>query len=256
MPSLAEVQTRFVAAIRDRALPPPADVVGRTDERPDRRFGVYRNNVNVGLVEALMATYPVVLRLVGEEFFRGMARVYVGGTLPKTPVLIQYGGDFAAFIDGFEPARSLPYLPDVARLEWAWNVAYNAADRDPLAPEALAGIDPDRIASLTFDLHPSLQIVSSRWPVLEIWQTNTNDAAVQPVDLARGGGDVLVLRPAYEVELRKLPPGGAAFLSALADGLSLGAAFEQAAAGTADFDLTVNLQGVIGAGGIVGFRLD
>jgi hypothetical protein len=255
VPSLSDIQTRFVSAIRDRGLPPPGDVVGREDEAPERRFGIYRNNVHVSLVEALMGSYPVVLRLVGEEFFRGMARVYVGKALPRTPVLIRYGDDFADFIEGFEPARELGYLPDVARLEWAWNLAYHAADCDPVAPQALAGVSPERTGDLVFDLHPSLQNVSSPWPVQAIWETNTNDAEVRPVDLTSGGGDVLVLRPAYDVELRLLPAGGAAFIAALGGGLRLGDAYERAIAASADFDLAANLQGLIAAGGIAGFRI-
>lgn len=256
MPSLAEVQARFVSALRDRGLPPPADIAGRGDETPERRFDVYRNNVHVSLVEALMGTYPVVLRLVGEDFFRGMARVYIGTALPRTPVLIHYGDDFADFIEGFEPARDLGYLADVARLEWAWNLAYHAADATPVDAQALGAVPPDRMTDLVFDLHPSLRIVSSRWPILAIWDTNTNDADVRPIDLSAGGGDVLVIRPAYEVELRTLPRGGAVFIEALREGARLGGAYEQAIAACSDFDLAANLQGLIGSGAIVGFRLD
>ena len=255
MPSLAEVQARFVSALRDRGLPPPADIAGRSDETPERRFGVYRNNVHVSLVEALMGTYPVVLRLVGEDFFRGMARVYVGNSLPRTPVLIHYGDDFADFIESFEPARELGYLADVARLEWAWNLSYHAGDATPLDGQALGDIPPDRMTDLVFDLHPSMQVVSSPWPVLAIWDTNTNEEDVRPVDLSTGGGDVLVIRPAYEVELRTLPRGGATFIAALREGGRLGGAFERAIAASPDFDLAANLQGLIGAGAIVGFRL-
>lgn len=255
MPSLADVQSRFVSAIRNRDLPPPADIVGREDEAPSRRFSIYRNNVHVSLVEALMGTYPVVLRLVGDEFFRGMARLYVGGQLPRTPVLIQYGDDFADFIDAFEPARELGYLGDVARLEWAWNLAYHAADLAPLQAEALSAVPPERTADLYFDLHPSLQVVSSPWPVLAIWETNTNDDEIKPVDLRGGGQDVLILRPAYEVELRSLPRGGATFIAALQGGACLGEAFEQAVAASAEFDLGANLQGLIGSGALAGYRL-
>lgn len=255
MSSLAEIQSRFVDALRDRDQPPPADIVGRADELPKQRFNIYRNNVHVSLVEALMGTYPVVNRLVGEEFFRGMARVYVGANLPRTPMLIRYGETFADFIDGFEPARTVPYLADVARLEWAWQGAYHAADAAPLAPEAFGDVPPERMAELVLDLHPSLRTVASRWPILAIWETNTNDDEVQPVDLDGNGQDVLVLRPHYDVELRTLPGGGAAFITALGAGKPLGTAFEQAISASPDFDLTANLQGLIGSGAITGFSL-
>ncbi|MEJ8573842.1 DNA-binding domain-containing protein [Microbaculum marinum] len=255
MSSLADVQSRFAAAIRDRHLPPPADVAGRDGEAPLRRFGIYRNNVHVSLAEALMGTFPVVLRLVGEEFFRGMARVYVGGALPRTPVLIDYGGDFGDFIAQFAPATDLPYLPDVARLEWAWNLAYHAADATPVDAQALSAVPPERMADLTFDLHPSLQIVSSRWPVLAIWETNTNDEFVRPVDPGSGGGDVLILRPAWDVELRSLPDGGAAFIALLQAGRPLGVAYELTTDRHPGFDLAAALQGLIASGALAGLRL-
>lgn len=251
MPSLADLQRGFAAAIRDRDLPPPPGTHGRRGETPMRRFSVYRNNVHVSLVEALAETYPVVARLVGEDFFRAMARAYVGEHLPRTPVLIDYGDGFPNFIATFEPAGSLPYLADVARLEWAWNRAYHAADRASLTAQEIAGVDPERLPAVQLVLHPSLQVVSSDWPVLDIWATNTNDAEVRPVDLSAGGVDVVVLRPDLEVELHRLAPGWRDLLVRLAAGASVGAAYEAAAGPGPAPDLAAFLGWLIGAGAIV-----
>src|SRR5450830_2078243 len=81
------------------------------------RFAVYRNNVHGSLINALASAYPVTLQLVGDEFFRAMAGCYVQANPPSSPVISAYGATFSSFIQGFEPAASVPYLADVAR----WN---------------------------------------------------------------------------------------------------------------------------------------
>ena len=119
MRSLSDVQAEFAAALRDPAVAPPPDVVGPDGGPAPRRFAVYRNNVLGALGTAMAGAFPAVRRMVGEDFFRVMARTYVLEIPPTSPVLLDYGKTFPEFIAGFEPAASLPYLPDVARLERA-----------------------------------------------------------------------------------------------------------------------------------------
>src|SRR6266545_6393061 len=119
MSQLAEVQKAFAEALLDTSARVPLPVRGAARRKADNRFAVYRNNVLAGLTSALAARFPVVQRLVGNEFFRDMARVYVTVEPPRSPLLMHYGETFAAFIDGFEPAAPIPYLGDIARLEMA-----------------------------------------------------------------------------------------------------------------------------------------
>jgi hypothetical protein len=217
-----------------------------------RRFGVYRSNVAGALVEALGVRYAVVKRLVGDEFFRAMTREYALSHLPKSPVLIHYGGDYPDFIAGFEPAESLPYLADVARLESAYWQAYHAADAAPLTPERLAGVAPEGLPGLTFAFHPAAFVVASPWPIVSIWETNSHDAEVRPVDLEQAE-DALVTRPALSVEVRRLPAGAAVFLSTLMQGATLGDAATQAMAAAPGFDIARNLAGLMETQMLTGF---
>jgi hypothetical protein len=255
MPPLAERQRAFAAALRDPALALPPGLTGPDGEPGPKRFAVYRNNVAVGLTDALAAAFPAVSRIVGEEFFRLMARAFALSAPPTSPMLLDYGAGFADFIARFEPASSLPYLPDVARLERAWREAYHASEAAALAPDALAAIPADRVAALGLDLHPSLRVVCSRFPALTIWRMNVVDGVPEPVDLDAGGEDALVARPVAEVEVRSLPPGGAAFTMALAGGQSIGSATASAMAAAPSFDLAANLAAVIAAGLVVGYHL-
>jgi putative DNA-binding protein len=252
---LAERQRDFAAALLDPGRPPPPGLVGPDREASVRRFAVYRNNVVTGLIEALGAAFPAVRRIVGDEFFRAMARAYIAADPPRSPIVLEYGAGFADFIGAFEPAAPLPYLRDVARIERAWTESYHAAEAAPLHPSALASIETDRLPDARLMLHPSARVVQSRFPSVTIWRMNVADGVPAPVDLAQGGEDALVARPEAEVEVRRLPEGGAEFLSALLHGLSLGAATEAAIAADRGFNLTDNLTGLIEAGVLVGFSL-
>jgi hypothetical protein len=251
LPSLSEVQAAFSAALLDSGAPVPAGVSGPGSGPADRRFAVYRNNVVSALANAVAGAFPAVRRIVGDDFFRAMARDYVLAEPPTSPVLLDYGVTFPDFIAGFPPAASLPYLPDVARIERRWREAYHAEDAEPLAPAALAGIDGADLPGLSFVLHPSVRLVRSRWPAVAIWRMNVSDVPVTPVDFAVPE-DALIVRPQAEVEVRLVPPGGAAFVSALAEGRALLAAAEMAQAADQRFDLAGNIAGLFAAGALRG----
>jgi hypothetical protein len=254
MPRLADTQDRFATALRDPGVPPPEGLLGRADEVPVTRFGVYRNNVHSSLVDALAATYPTVERLVGTEFFRAMAQQYVRTTLPGTPVLIHYGGTFAAFVAGFEPVRGLPYLADVTRIDWAWHQAYHAAEAEPLTPDQFVAIPAEELGDRRFGLHPSVQALTSSWPALSIWLTNRHDATVKRVDLGSGGEEALICRPAHEVGVWRLSEGGTRLVQALAAGVPLSEAALATAGEVPGFDLTTTLQTLLNGGAITGIR--
>jgi len=252
MPRFTETQEAFAEAVRraDHAL--PDGVTSHSAERPARRFNVYRNNFYASLVNVLAGRYPVVQRLVGEAFFRATAKVYVEQEPPRSAMILAYGGGFPDFLAGFPPVSDVPYLPDIARLEWARHTAYHAADATPLTAEDFAGVPADEVAALTLTLHPSLTVVSSPYPVVAIWETNTCDAEVRPV--SPEAQDAMIARPEMTVEVRRLPPGAAAFIGALGDGQTLGGAAERAAAADERFDLAGNIAGLIDAGVIVQYQ--
>lgn len=251
MPRLSETQAAFAAAVTDADAGVPLPVTSYATLRPHKRFNVYRNNIHASLTGVLAGRFPAVRRLVGEEFFAAMARVYIAEHPPRSPILMQYGETFAAFLEDFEPVQDVPYLPDVARIEWTWSVAYYAADADPVAPETLQALPTDSIAEITFTLHPSLSIVRSDYPAVTIWTVNTGNEAPEPIDAGQGGEDAMVLRPRNNVEVRSLPMGGADFIECLLDGDTLEQAAQRAQAQCEQFDLASNLAGLFRSGAII-----
>jgi hypothetical protein len=239
-------QATFAGALLDPEADIPHDVRGRDGMPSAKRFSVYRNNVTVSLVEALMATFPATVLIVGEEFFRGAAAIYVRQDPPQSPVLISYGSGFPQFLETFKPARGLPYLADVARIEMAWVDAYHAADGPVLDPAALAAIPPEDLDGIRLEAHPSTRIIGSEFPIVTIWTMNRS-GDVEPVDMKIAEA-ALVTRPAMDVQVRRLPSGGRAFLEALCSGATLGEAAEEAAGDSAEFDLAGNISGFLQAG--------
>jgi Putative DNA-binding domain len=237
----------FTAGLLDPERAPPDVVSGPKGKAAVKRYAVYRNNVTVSLIDALAANFPAIRRITGPDYFRAMARFHVRATPPSSPLLFEYGRDFADFIERYEYAQPMPWLADVARIERAWLDAYHAADAEPLAPDKLASIPPEKLAGIVFVPHPATRVVRSRYPAVTIFAANRSDGPVGRIE-ASGPEDALVTRPSLKVFVRHLPPGGAVFLSHLISGEPLGAAAEAAFAESAEFDLSANIAGVLEAG--------
>lgn len=243
----------FTVALLDPGRDTPAIVSGPRKKSAARRYDVYRNNVTVSLVNALADIFPAVRRIVGEEFFRAMARLHVRKHPPASPLLFEYGREFPDFIAGFEHARPLPYLADVARIERAWLDAYHAADAAPLAPDALAAVPPEMLGDLRFDPHPAAAILRCATPAVTIFAMNRADGPVESPP-SWDGEDALVTRPGLDVEVRHLPAGGAAFLLSLMAGGSLAEAVTAALDDSAQFDPAANIAGMLQAGVFAAIR--
>ncbi|SFK01117.1 DNA-binding domain-containing protein [Methylocapsa palsarum] len=240
-------QNHWAQALLDPAGAPPPGVARQAGTAPDRRFAVYRNNVMVSLTGALAARFPAVKRIVGDEFFDSAARAFASKNPPRSPLMMTYGEEFPDFIARLDAASAVPYLADVARLEAARTRAYHADDAAPLTAADLAGVSQETLFDLRFVLHPSLELVASRFPVVTIWAMNAGDLELAEIT-DWSGETALIVRPALDVEVRRPPPGAAAFLASLAAGDRLGDAAAAALAQSADFDLAVNLAALFSGG--------
>ncbi len=241
------------ALLTDGAACPPGLTTWNQSD-PERRFAVYRNNVIVSLIDALADSFPVTQELVGEEFFRAMARVFARAHPPRTPVLACYGELFPGFIEAFPPAASLAYLADVARLEMLRVQAFHAADAEALGVDRIAALlaDEAQLGECRFSLQPSLGMLRSGYAVASLW------AAHQAQDCAAALGEVdpltaetaLVLRVGLEVEIFRISTGAACFIDQLLQGQAFGPAAEQGLAADDEFDLASTLGLLIQGGAL------
>lgn len=240
-------QTEFTAALLDPARAVPAGLTNPDGAPATKRFDVYRNNVASSLLEALRTGFPVLRKLLGDEFFTAMGGLYLRAHPPATPMMMFFGQDMPSFLASFPPVAHLPYLPDVARLELAQRDAYHAADAMPADCSAMATLSADQLMGLRLGLAPSLRVVRSAYPIVGIWRANMIDGAPAPVAVPE---DALIVRPEFDPVIEPLPAGAAAFLIAIQAGKTLGEAVEAAETEFTDFNLTAVLQMVLHYGAI------
>lgn len=194
------------------------------------RVQIYQNNARETFYKTLAASYPTILALVGEQCFRTLAGEYAQTNPSLSGNLIDYGANFGSLLRARYAGGEFDYLPDVARLDWAMELARNAADAVSFDLQSLAQVPEGQRADLCFTLHPSLQCIESRYPILEIWQLNqhTDPNAQDPIDLASGGEQLLVLRRRNDVQLRPITAAELVFIEALHEGHALGHSAELA----------------------------
>lgn len=205
---------------------------------PASRFAVYRNNVHSALINALATAYPVTLQLVGDEFFRAMAGLYVQASPPTSPLISEYGSTLAEFIQAFEPAASVPYLADVARLERLRVCAYHAADTPALEQPAILNALQGQtdLGQLRLQLHPSLATLNSAYAVVAVWAAHQTEDAMATLNPWHAQG-ALVLRQGLAVKVFAIDSGSVAFIDSLTHGAALEMAVTHALEASAEFDL-------------------
>ena len=252
MPTLLDLQHAVCRAIvagenRDAATHVIADGID-----PGARLSIYRNTFLTSLTAALRLSYPAVHRLVGDAFFEGAAPIFIAERPPRSAYLDEYGADFPEFLARFPPAASVPYLPDVARLEWAVNRALHAPDAKPLDVARLAGFGLDDPARFCFAPHPSVGLLRTDYPSDKIWLAvlERDDRALAAIDLAAGPAWLLVERAETRVEVHRMSEPEWRFMAALCSGRALEAALDS----RPDIDAPQLLANHLAAGRFIAFE--
>lgn len=223
--ALSQFQDDFARALVSDDRATPSSVSALTLQPA---FAVYRNTVMKACIDALQANYPVVTRLVGEEWFRAAAAVFARESLPSLPMLLEYGAGFSDFLARFEPAAELPYLPGVARLDRYWTEAHIAASEATLNAIDLQHLVAADGAEVRLQPH-----ASARWawfeeaPVYTIWAGNRSEAAPDG-DIDWHAEGALMTRPDDVVTWRPLGRDGCAFLDTCAAGGTVAEAIRHA----------------------------
>lgn len=215
----------FIASVLDPQADVPQGVQNPDGTAATKRFDVYRNNVAVGLSDALETAFPVVRKLVGDAFFRAMAGVYLRKHPPTSPLMMFYGDAMPGFLRRFAPAKTLPYLPDIAAMELAMRHAYHAADATPIDAQALAALAPDTLMGVRLVLAPATQVATSDYPIHAIYRANVVPDAPKLVMRPEA---VLITRPGYDPAFHLIDSAAATCIRALAQGQTLGHAVSTA----------------------------
>lgn len=243
---LREFQSRFAALMLEHpdALHSLAPDFAAEFEEGDiplaRRLLVYRNNIVGSLTDVMLNSFPLLEKLVGKEFLEGMARSFILKNPPAQGCLNVYGQGFAEFIEVFEPAKSLPYLPDMARLEIALNESYYAEERRPLSAADLAAIQPESLADTPLTPAPHVTLLASAFPLLALKTLcDTPDA---PAPDMTAGVRLMICRPQESVDIHELAEAEYKMLNTLKSGETLGTAAESALTADPAFNFADFLQ--------------
>jgi hypothetical protein len=257
MPSLRDLQQRFADALfAPPGAAPAFELAGPANADAAARIGIYRNAMFANYRRSLHASYPIVARLVGTPFFDATVGAFVRARPSNSGDLNVYGGDFGDFLATYPPASDLPYLADVARLEWAVDEAQRAADSSQAPADvlaALAAIAPERLTETRLHLAPSVRLVASAYPILRIWQANQPaHEGDDHVSLDEGADALVAHRRADGVTIARIAAAEHAFLSELMREARLGDAVDVAVAIDAGFDLGAALRKHIAEGVVAG----
>jgi len=237
--TLAGHQQHFAAAMFSHAHDAPVLAAVRAPHA-QHRLALYRGNLSASWHKVLLNAYPVIAQLVGEEFFTALAREY-GRAHPSTDGdLNRFGAHFASFLQAFPHTQDLPYLPDMARLEWLIYRAHFAESAPPLMPKAMA-MAPEAFEAAHAHMHPAAALFESQWAIVEMWQAHQPGSAELPQEIA-SASYALVSRPQWRALVTPLTCASAAALKALQDGASMGAALDAAFAEDEEFDITGQLR--------------
>lgn len=251
---LEQLQSGFAAALVDPAgAQALALQFGAHADRALDRLALYRGNVVAAREQALAAAYPVVRALVGEEFFAALARRYGSAYPSVSGDLNRFGARLPEFVHGFERARELPYLGDVAALEWLVHRAHYAADAEALARGRLGDLAAEYLLGARFDLHPACAWLSSDHPVVAIWLAHQRGGHALPATLDRRE-HALVVRPRWHATVLASSAGELAALTLLRAGADMECAIGAALAVEPRFDFARALVRWLDHAVIVGMR--
>jgi len=251
--TLRELQTYFKKALDDPADDNLHKCIQENNLGIKSRLQIYRNNIYITLTETLRSVYPVIQQLVGDEFFNAVAQAYIIHYPSSVSDLYMYGDKFAEFIADFLPAQTLPYLSEVANLEWACHRALRGEIYLAFDINKLKMIPETDYSGIHFQLPPTSQVFAFHYPVLAIWKLcQTRCENQEPIDLAMGGEKILVIRRQWDVVFESLGAGEYALLSACKKELSLEEACTLALVAEPEFNINFCLQDHLLRGTIIG----
>jgi len=236
-PSLAELQRRMAAhiaahvhdpATRDAALegwlrlPPSVDAA--------ERLRVYGNGYPARLLEALEEAFPALLVILGKVELAHLAQRYIAAVDLSSATLNDVGARFPEHCRRDDIVARLPFVADLAALEWQILRAFHCREEAPVDPRIFAAWDMDDWERAVLRFQPSLAVVRSPWPIHALWQCRDTPRDEIDVDLNDRPQTVLVHRDGLEVHVGTLEPAEAAALESLHGGATLAATMEQLAA--------------------------
>ena len=189
------LQSDFIEAIfggdKSSAI---SHVVGDDTLTAEQRFGIYKGSVHGILTQALGTMFPVCKALVGDTFFDNMCDLFINEYPPKTTYFAEYGSDLPRFLSTFEHVKDIPYLVDVARLEWARQTVWHANSVEMADFSALSKLNEEQQSKVVFQLAKNMHLIESEFRIDELWFAHQPDTDVKFEDIDINQAVKLIVR--------------------------------------------------------------
>jgi len=218
MPRLNELQAEFARHVLNGEGGMAEHVLGDRGIDADLRLAVYANAYRARLAEVLERDFAALHYHLGAERFEALAGDYIDTHPSPYFSLRWFAQALPDFLLGHPLGREAPALAELARLEWAFVEAFDAADAACADEAAAAAVPPQEWPSLRIGLHPSLRLVAHDWDIIALWQAYRDDAPTPPLRRLDAPGCCLVWRRELDTQYRALAGDEAAGLDALARG--------------------------------------
>jgi hypothetical protein len=255
MNSLRDLQREILGFALGESAIVPSEWIVADDLSAARRLGVYRNNAQIGFARAMQATFPVLVRLSGEDWFNQTALGYQRVHPSCSGDLSEVGSAFPAFLTATLHGGDYEYFADVARLEWAYCDTLNKSESGSADFAGLDTFSDDDYGVLSFQINPTACLIESAYPLFAIWMSNQREVERPPlVNLNEGGSLILLIRRADGIDVRELAPHMFALLRVFAGGATMREGVDSVLEMMGNFDLADALGQLIGLGALIGLQ--
>lgn len=221
MSDLITLQKKFQSYVLS-GLPQIQDCVLQTESvSVDTRLGIYKDGYKLRLVECLTNNFSAVHLYLGTEEFEKLCSAYIDANPSTFRSIRWYGHNFSDFIATYFAKPYAAYMSELADLEWAMALTFDASDELVLSIDEMAAIDPSLWAGLHFSLHASVKRIQYFWNVFQVWQCLVKDEElVNWEELPKAQAWVLWRAPDYRTKYYSVTDEEAWALDALAQGVS------------------------------------
>ena len=161
------------------------------------RLSIYKNNIYSAQIDSMKNTFPTILQLVGDNFFTAACREYLSQYPNADQTMLYLGQYFSQFIAEFKPAQSLPYLSNVAQLEWLEHESFHAKNIAPIEISQLQQYSSSELAAARIIIHPSARLLNTQFACWQIRKIS-NGATIDDFEL-NSAEHILICRPSLNV---------------------------------------------------------
>ena len=253
---LVKLQQDFALHIFDETNQKITDELPYSRQEALARLNIYRNNVLGNFEGVLDSTFEVVKKILGEEYFRELVKDYALKHPSQSGNLDFYGQNFPQFIKKKLKIHKINYLADLSQLEWLYHHSYFEKDAETVFDiEKFKKISPEKYKNLSFKLHPTCSLFSSKFPVFTIWKNKIENKS-NKIKIADNAEMVLIERAGMSSVITKLSQEEFLFLSLIGEGGELYETYQKICRKTKkEIDVGSFLNKFISAGVFVDFKV-